>query len=73
MDDAAACVHFCNTEYASNNTRWSFQLYAAQRLLRLKSYVDIVVPQPPQFWVDLRGKHKSYALMQQPSDSSLRS
>ena len=35
------------------DTRWSSQLYAAQRLLRLKSYVDIVLPQPSQFWADL--------------------
>ena len=35
------------------DTRWSSQLYAAQRLLRLKSFVDIVLPQTPQFWADL--------------------
>jgi hypothetical protein len=35
------------------DTRWSSQLYAAQRLLRLKSFVDIVIPQESQFWADL--------------------
>ena len=35
------------------DTRWSSQLYAAQRLLRVKSFVDIVLPQEPQFWADL--------------------
>ena len=36
-----------------NDTRWSSWLYASRRLLKLKVYCDVVVPQPPQFWVDL--------------------
>ena len=35
------------------DTRWSSQLYAAQRLLRLRSFVDIVLPQEAQFWADI--------------------
>jgi hypothetical protein len=35
------------------DTRWSSQLYAAQRLLRVKGFVDIISPQEPQFWADL--------------------
>ena len=36
-----------------NDTRWSSWLYAATRLLKLKAYCDVVVPQQPLFWVNL--------------------
>lgn len=36
-----------------NDTRWSSWLYAATRLLKLKAYCDVVVPQQPAFWVNL--------------------
>jgi len=36
-----------------NDTRWSSWLYASRRLLKLKVYCDVVVPQQPQFWADL--------------------
>lgn len=35
------------------DTRWSSQLYAGQRLLKLKTYVDLVIPQSARFWLDL--------------------
>ena len=35
------------------DTRWSSHLAAARRLLKLRSSVDAVISQPPQFWVDL--------------------
>ncbi len=34
-------------------TRWSSWLYAAQRLLKVKAYVDIITPQPARFWSEL--------------------
>jgi hypothetical protein len=36
------------------DTRWSSQLYAADRLYQLKSFVDLVIEQPPQFWVNIQ-------------------
>jgi hypothetical protein len=36
------------------DTRWSSQLFAADRLYLLKSYVDVVSEQTPQFWIDLQ-------------------
>ena len=35
-------------------TRWSSQLYAADRLYQLKSFVDLVIEQPPLFWVNIQ-------------------
>ena len=35
-------------------TRWSSQLQAAARLYMLKSFVDLVIEQPPQFWVNIQ-------------------
>lgn len=37
-----------------NDTRWSSWLYASRRLLKLKVYCDVVVPQQPNFWVNLQ-------------------
>jgi Protein of unknown function (DUF 659)/hAT family C-terminal dimerisation region len=36
------------------DTRWSSQLYAADRLYLLRTYVDMVIQQTPQFWADLQ-------------------
>jgi hypothetical protein len=36
-----------------NDTRWSSHLYAAQRLLKLKAWVQQIVPQREQFWSTL--------------------
>jgi hypothetical protein len=35
------------------DTRWSSHLAAARRLLKLRTSVDMVLPQTPQFWSDL--------------------
>ena len=35
------------------DTRWSSLLFAADRLLRLRPFVEIVLPQPPLFWAEL--------------------
>ena len=35
------------------DTRWSSHLAAARRLLQLRAFVDTVLPQTPQFWVEL--------------------
>lgn len=37
-----------------NDTRWSSWLYASRRLLKLRVYCDVVVPQQPDFWVNLQ-------------------
>jgi len=36
-----------------NDTRWNSQLYAAQRLIKLRAYVDLIFPQDDGFWGDL--------------------
>ena len=36
------------------DTRWTSRLYAAHRLYQLKSFVDFVIEQPPQFWVNVQ-------------------
>jgi Protein of unknown function (DUF 659)/hAT family C-terminal dimerisation region len=35
------------------DTRWSSQLFAAERLVKLKSYVDLVMAQEASFWSNL--------------------
>ena len=35
------------------DTRWSSQLYAAERLFQLKTFIDLVLPQECQFWSEL--------------------
>lgn len=35
------------------DTRWSSQMYAAERLLKLKTYIDLVLPQTSTFWYEL--------------------
>ena len=35
------------------DTRWSSQMYAAERLVRLRTFVDLVVPQTSQYWCEL--------------------
>ena len=35
------------------DTRWSSWLYAAQRLLLVRAYVDMVIAQEPSFWANL--------------------
>ena len=35
------------------DTRWSSHLAAARRLLRIRNSIDSVLPQSPQFWVNL--------------------
>jgi hypothetical protein len=47
----ATDTHHCLVR--PNDTRWSSWLYASRRLLKLKVYCDVVVPQQPQFWADL--------------------
>jgi hypothetical protein len=49
----AACngAHLCLIRPC--DTRWSSHLFAAQRLLKLRSFVDMVFQQTPQFWAEL--------------------
>ncbi len=35
------------------DTRWSSQLYAAERLFQLKTFIDLVLPQTSLFWCEL--------------------
>lgn len=35
------------------DTRWSSHLYAAQRLLKLRAFIDVSFPQPASFWTGL--------------------
>lgn len=35
------------------DTRWSSQLYAAERLFKLKTFIDLVLPQTSLFWCEL--------------------
>lgn len=36
-----------------NDTRWNSTLYAAERLILLRAFVNIIFPQPDSFWTDL--------------------
>jgi hypothetical protein len=35
------------------DTRWSSQMYAAERLVKLKAFIDLVLPQTSAFWYEL--------------------
>jgi hypothetical protein len=35
------------------DTRWSSQMYAAERLVKLKTFIDLVLPQTSLFWCEL--------------------
>lgn len=35
------------------DTRWSSQMYAAERLVKLKTFIDLVLPQTSLFWCSL--------------------
>ena len=40
-----------------NDTRWNSHLYACQRLLLLKRFIDVILPQADTFWPELASLH----------------
>jgi hypothetical protein len=37
-----------------NDTRWNSHLYAAQRLLKLRVFIDMIFKQTEEFWSELQ-------------------